>query len=180
MQRFASLLSTSLIAHDATQEDWKRPGREQRQAEAAFPSLLQTHGFRVAEPGAAPPANVHHFVLGIATWSVRELILMDALSLALKSTPERLERLSVFSIGRLTLAQLQRFIPGIEPVTTPVLGLWLSGALSALEGFNARHRIIHEFHLHPHLDELATRDAGFWKRVEALQTAGKTGFVRRD
>lgn len=110
------------------------PADTQRRAAADFAATLSANfDGRVAlrEASDGIPSSGRFIVLGVATWSLHDLGLLDELTRELKSAAVDRARLAAFDVSACeSAAELERFVPGAGAVDcTPVVGVYANGKL---------------------------------------------------
>lgn len=107
------------------------PCRSQKDRDDHFPSVVSASPFRLWSPGKPLPAKGKCLLIGVATWSVYDMRLLDAVAQSLKKCPRDLT-VAVFNVADCTSQEVfDRYVPGIGPVLhTPVVGLWSDGNLA--------------------------------------------------
>jgi hypothetical protein len=95
--------------------------------DAGFPALLVQHGLQLWSPGSPIPEEGTWLLIGVATWSLSDMKLLDRVSQANGWAG----RVGVFNVaGCSAPSAFEQYIPGIGPVFhTPVVGLWSDGKL---------------------------------------------------
>lgn len=139
MNRFLNISFAAL--HSAGHVD---PARE---ADRVFPDVVRQSSLRLFQPSEPMPASGIRILLGIATWSMYDLRLLDVIDTGLTQLGRKNLLVDVFNIGSLTQEELERLIPGVGPVFhPPVLGVWRDGILlAAASGGAARDRVAQMF-----------------------------------
>lgn len=103
------------------------PGEEQRRASNLLPVVVSRSGMHWLPAPETPNGTADKLVVGVATWSGRDLKLLDELTHFAASHPGI--RISVFDVDRIG-GEFERFIPGVgEVLQTPVVGRWSGGVL---------------------------------------------------
>lgn len=107
------------------------PGRFQRESDARLQAVLEQHGFHLWQPGdPVSPAKVR-LLIGVATYSSRDMALLDELASILASVGPETLHIDVFNIRSVkSAAGFGDYIAGLSaPHQTPVIGIWRSGKL---------------------------------------------------
>jgi hypothetical protein len=107
-------------------------GDRQRAIDSLFPSVVSATPLRLWQPGDPIETAGRRLLLGVATWSVPDVTMLDELARALDSRPTGLV-VDVFNVaGVRSAADFERYVPGVGMVFhTPVVGLWIDGRLVA-------------------------------------------------
>jgi hypothetical protein len=102
----------------------------QQAIDAIFPAVVANSPLRLWRPGDPIPGTGDRLLIGIATWSARDLSLLDTLSAAVAQQNTGL-LIDVFNVADCpSQAAFDRYIPGVGPVFhTPVVGFWSGGRL---------------------------------------------------
>jgi hypothetical protein len=98
----------------------------------SLPSLVAAGPFGLWRPDDPIPASGRRLLLGVATWSVHDMELLDELARVLQAGCQSII-VDVFNVVHCSSpADLERFTPGVGKVFhTPVVGLWVDGELKA-------------------------------------------------
>jgi hypothetical protein len=106
------------------------PGDQQRKANLLFPELVSRSSMHLWKPGDPIDAAGRRLLVGVATYSPRDLELLDRLEEYLRVWSA--ERVDVFNIDDCKAQDdFCKYVPGLVKVLqTPVVGLWINGALS--------------------------------------------------
>jgi hypothetical protein len=107
-------------------------GDQQRAIDTLFPIVVSASPLRLWQPGDPIAPTGRRLLLGVATWSVPDVTMLDELALALLRQPSDLV-VDVFNVADVRSAgDFERYVPGIGTVFhTPVVGLWIDGRLVA-------------------------------------------------
>ncbi len=118
MSSFTDLLRTDLS-----------PSGEQAQAERQFLLLIAGSKLHLWRPGEAIDSQGRRLLIGVATYSLSDMRLLDVVDEALRRGREPTLRVDVFSIQECkTQDDFDYYIPGIGKVfQTPVVGIWHHG-----------------------------------------------------
>src|SRR3954468_12590839 len=98
----------------------------QRAIDALFPSVVSATPIRLWQPGDPIEPTGRRLLIGVATWSVPDLTLLDELARApSRQAPGMV--VDVFNVADVRSAgDFERYVPGIGAVFhTPVVGLWI-------------------------------------------------------
>ena len=107
---------------------------ENERAKTLFPSLIQQSRLNIWSPGD-PIYGDGRLLVGVATWSLYDLSLLDVLDQAVIEGWSCLDRIDLFDLDRVEQRDLHRYIPGLGKVVgTPVAGYWEDGILD-VKGF---------------------------------------------
>jgi len=120
-------------------------GRQQEEADANFASLAQALGLRVWSPGDAIPPGKRRVLIGVATYALLDMQLLDRLVPLLQRDTTDEAVVEVFNVRDVrSMNDFDSFIAGIGPVfQTPAAGLWERGRLvETATGASARDAII--------------------------------------
>jgi hypothetical protein len=139
--KFADLLAGSSSAVSKQQAD----------AERLFPLFVEANSLmRIWALGDPIPIEGKHLLVGIATYSLPDLRLLDALTSKLSSSVRPDEYVDVFdtSVCKM-MADFEKYIAGIGNIyQTPVIGLWEEGELVYKAwGAAAREWCLHRYEI---------------------------------
>ena len=117
MSKFADLLFRS-----------GHPADVQRRASQELPFVLAKSNLHLWSLGDSIVSNGTRFLIGVATWSLYDLRLLDALDEVL-SLGKRAERIDVFNLDSCqTQEEISAFVANIgKVIATPVVGVWRDG-----------------------------------------------------
>lgn len=116
--RFTELRQTGLPIH-----------KENDRAERLFPELVERSHLHLWRPGDSI-AGGRRLLVGVATWSLYDLSLLELLDRVVKEGCPGMDRIDVFNLDRVELGVLERYIAHLGKVVgTPVAGLWEDGIL---------------------------------------------------
>lgn len=124
----------------------------QLDAKTAFPEFMDSSELRLWRPGQPVLTNGRRLLIGVATYSVYDLKLLDIVHAHLTSqkpfagdapiSADEPLTIDVFDIlDCQTQSDFERYIPGIGPISqSPVVGLWVDGELQekAIGGLGRR------------------------------------------
>jgi hypothetical protein len=131
----------------------RSPADAQRKARQDFPARVSQSRLKQRSPGQSIPGTGRHFILGVATYSVAELELLDNLEdFLVKAEPGAID-VQVFDVlACKTMGDFAAFIPGIDAVyRTPVIGVISDGKLiDQATGLSDVVTTLHRFHLLSH------------------------------
>jgi hypothetical protein len=110
-------------------------------ARSAFAELVESTDLRLWRPGQPIEANGRRLLIGVATYSVHDLKLLDLVQSHLTSQSQNGNvrfaagialSVDVFDIlDCRTPDDFEKYVPGVGPVSqTPVVGLWADGELT--------------------------------------------------
>ncbi|HTU27194.1 MAG TPA: hypothetical protein VMF30_17435 [Pirellulales bacterium] len=142
MTRFADIL---------TVRSGDDPVEAQRQARQRFPAQVGQSRLSLRSPTVPVPSAGVHLILGVASYSPRELGLLDEVDATLGGDNGRAADVAVFDVLDCQQASdFQKFIPGLPPVyETPVVGVIAGGklvesaaGLDEVEGVLRRHNVL--------------------------------------
>src|SRR6185369_475497 len=103
------------------------PGEQQLLAREQFPAVVASSRMSMWAPGEPLPASGSRVLIGVATYSLYDLDLLDALDSQLFGD-DAVELFEVSSCS--SHEEFDRFIPGIGKVfQTPLVGFWQDGQL---------------------------------------------------
>jgi hypothetical protein len=116
------------------------PSEQQYLVEREFPDVVRASAVHLWRPGDPISGMRQRLVVGVATYSVLDLMLLDRLETHARRHTESL-RVDVFNtLDCRRHEDFQDYIPGLGDVYhTPVAGLWESGQFVA--GGSGRHAI---------------------------------------
>jgi hypothetical protein len=104
-------------------------GEENDRAERLFPVLIEQSRLHLWRPGD-PIAEGRRLLVGVATWSLYDLSLLEVLDLAVKDGRSGVDRIGVFDVDRVERGDFEDYIPGLgKMVVTPVAAIWEGGIL---------------------------------------------------
>ena len=150
MSRFANLLLRS-----------DNPADVQRRAELELPLVLSRSNLHFWRLGEIIISDTTRFLVGVATWSLYDLRLLDALD-AEFANGNRVERVDVFDIDSCrTQEDVSAFIPNIGKVfDAPVVGVWRNELqIKHASGYEGRKLLVEAFGL-DHKKIVALANAG--------------------
>jgi hypothetical protein len=109
-----------------------QPGQQQRFVEAHFPDEVAVSNLRLWQPGNAVPTTGKRFLIGVATYSVYDMRLLDVVDEFLGQGKSGLFQVDVFSVAQCKSQEdFGKYISDLGTVLqTPVVGLWEEGALT--------------------------------------------------
>lgn len=116
----------------------------QRLAQAQFPSLVEQSHMKMWRIGdTVPPPGNQVIWIGVATWSLYDMELLDVLEAKLQQTTLK-EGIWVFDIDTFDWLQFEKHLPGIGKIFhPPIVGSWNQGVLEErLSGAKAREWLI--------------------------------------
>jgi hypothetical protein len=118
---------SSLLKH----RNQKAPGEVQKMVRSHFPKQVSQSKFKLRKPSDSFPLSGKHFIIGVATYSVKDLGLLDQLEESLENSDQDIPDIKVFDVLDCeTMGDFDKFIPGIQSVyRTPVIGVILDGKL---------------------------------------------------
>ena len=112
-------------------------GEENDRAERLFPVLIEQSRLHLWRPGN-PIAAGRRLLVGVATWSLYDLSLLEVLDLVVNKGCSGVDRIDVFDLDRVERGDFEDYIPGLGKVVgTPVAALWKDGILGD-KGFGWR------------------------------------------
>ena len=102
---------------------------ENDRARQLFPMLIQQSHLHVWNPGD-PVRGARRLLVGVATWSLYDLSLLDVLDQVVAEGCPGLNRIDVFDLDRVEEPDFEEYVPGLGKVVgTPVAGVWEDGIL---------------------------------------------------
>jgi hypothetical protein len=102
---------------------------ENDRAEQLFPVLIQQSHLHLWNPGDLIFGG-RRLLVGVATWSLYDLSLLDVLEQAVIEGWCCLDRIDIFKLDRVERGDFERYLPGLGKVLgTPVAGHWEDGVL---------------------------------------------------
>ena len=119
------------------------PAVRQRRARDLLPSALAQSNLHLWEPGMPGPDSGIRLLIGITTWSIPDLELLDYADEALDRSDGQTQ-VDVFNVDDcLRTEDLNRYIPEAgRMLQTPFLGVWQDGAVIWREcGYEARQLV---------------------------------------
>ena len=117
------------------------PGEQQRLAYERFPSTVANSPMSLWRQGETIPTNGTRILIGVATYSIQDLSLLDSIESKLSIKTGRQETTQLFDVLKCTdMDDFEEYVSGIGKVfQTPVLGVWESGILQyKAAGWSAR------------------------------------------
>lgn len=107
------------------------PGMQQRIACERFHAAAARSLMPFWRLGETFPIKGTHVLLGVATYSLEDLRLLDVLESKLSNQAGRRETIHLFDVSACSeMEDFERYLPGIGKVfQTPVVGLWEDGVL---------------------------------------------------
>ncbi|HLM60916.1 MAG TPA: hypothetical protein VK308_08940 [Pyrinomonadaceae bacterium] len=150
MSKFADLLFHS-----------GNPVEAQERADRELPRMLAKSHLHLWNLGDAIVSNGTRFLLGIVTWSLYDLRLLDALNEAL-SDGNRKERVDIFNLDSCqTKEEISLFVPHIgKMIHPPVVGVWRDGQqVQQNSGAAGRNILVEAFALN-HEEIISLQRAG--------------------
>jgi hypothetical protein len=117
MNAFSSLLSGS-----------GTPGQQQDFARAHFPSAIANSNLQLWSLTMGIASEGTRVLVGVATWSVDDLALLDTLQATL-ANGKRQTTVDVFDVDKCQAPDdFDKYVPGVgRVVQTPVVGIWRGG-----------------------------------------------------
>ena len=107
---------------------------ENERAKTLFYILIQQSRLHIWSPGD-PIDRGRRLLVGVATWSISDLSLLDVLDQVLTEGCSGLDRIDVFDLDRVEERDFEKYVPGLRKVVgTPVAGYWENGILD-VKGF---------------------------------------------
>ncbi len=100
---------------------------------AAFREVLAKSHLHVWRPGCPVEGRGTRTLIGVATYSLLDLYMLDQVDEAIDSSTVHPRRVDVFDVSECrSMADLEGYVPGIgEVFQTPIVGIWDDGAPSA-------------------------------------------------
>jgi len=129
-------------------KDHLPPGDQQLLRSELLPSVVANTRMSMWSPGESFPATGARILIGVVTWSLYDLDLLDTLD---QSTFDH-DTVHVFDLDSCaTQSDIENYIPGIGKVCqTPVLGYWQDGQqLHREQGAAARDWLRNRYTLPP-------------------------------
>jgi hypothetical protein len=122
MKRFTSLLQYS---------SGQNPAIAQKQARMNFANEVRQSKLSLRSPSVPLPHTGTYVILGIASYSVQELNLLDEVDMTLESRNGEMPSVTVFDVLDCPrMENFDSFIPGFDSVyQTPILGLAIDGQI---------------------------------------------------
>jgi hypothetical protein len=107
------------------------PAGQQDYVEAQLPAVVAQSNLHLWQPGDPVAHQGKRILLGVATYSIYDMRLLDVLDEEAGRRNGQTPRLDVFSVARCrTHEDFARYIPDLGTVLqTPVVGVWEGGAL---------------------------------------------------
>lgn len=121
----------------------------QRRAELALPFILAKSNLHLWNIGDAVLPHSIRFLIGVATWSLSDLRLLNALNAVLLNE-KRTERVDVFNLDVCqTQTDILAFVANLDKVyQSPVVGVWYDGEqIKQACGYDGRQILIEHFAL---------------------------------
>jgi hypothetical protein len=102
---------------------------ENERAKALFPRLVQQSRLHLWSPGD-PIDRGRRLLVGVATWSLYDLSLLDVLDQVLAEGCSGLDRIDLFDLDEVEQRDFDKYVPGLGKVVgTPVAGHWENAIL---------------------------------------------------
>jgi hypothetical protein len=131
----------------------KPPADAQAKAHEEFAGKVSQSRLKLRSPDKAIPDTGRHFIIGVATYSIPELELLDNLEDSLGTAVREVSDVQVFDVlDCKTMTDFGRFIPGVSSVfRTPVIGVIIDGRLvDQATGLPDVETALHRFHVLNH------------------------------
>ncbi len=110
---------------------------ENDRAGQLFPLLVERSRLHLWRPGE-PIVASRRLLVGVATWSLYDLSLLDRLDDAAARDAAVVDRIDVFDLDRMERGDFEDHLPGLgEVLGTPVVGFWEDG-IAGEKGFGWR------------------------------------------
>ena len=115
-----------------------------------FPAVVGEHpGLRVWCPGEGVPPDRPRLLVGVATWSGYDMLLLDLLARNRKpaGSPDPGANVDVFDVAACHSDEdFQQYVPGLRAVAqTPVVGVWVNGRHADSETGAAARNLIAKY-----------------------------------
>ena len=126
------------------------PGQQQQRAAQEFPSVVQNSHMEIWRPEEELPARGAHIWIGIASYSIPDLEMLDAIEAKLSREPTQNETIHLFDLSSLTdIGDFEKYLPGIGKVyQTPVIGIWEDGVMKEkASGTAAKNWLVQRYQL---------------------------------
>ena len=110
----------------------RSPGEQQRLAEREFALLVQNGNLRYWRPGNEIPERGTRILIGVGTYFVADMRLLDVLDASLsQQPPAQRGRIDVFSVAEIQgMAGFDQYFPGAVPKgDIPFVGIWEDGVM---------------------------------------------------
>lgn len=123
----------TLFVHDADRAAWR------------FAEVVGRSALRSWRPGDPSAASGRRLLIGVATYSVYDMRLLDVLDEAMRRADSQALQIDVFDIEPCrSHTDFSQYIPGVGKVfQTPVFGIWVDGRLQeTAQGAQARKQIL--------------------------------------
>lgn len=120
------------------------PSAEQDHAEKQFPLLTGGSNLHLWRPGDAICSKGRRILIGVATYSLYDMRLLDRVDETLRGLGDQALRVDVFStLDCKTQEDFNQYVPGIGNVwQTPVVGIWENGRLEETASGAAARRLV--------------------------------------
>jgi hypothetical protein len=119
------------------------PEKSQRFARDHLPEVVALHRMHLGQSGEPFIVTGERFLLGVVTWSIYNLQLLDELAVRIREGRFPADRLDLDVIH--TPENIEPYIPGLSArfFNPPDLGIWADGILrERLDGHKARQRLL--------------------------------------
>lgn len=142
MTKFVDLLAGGAV---------KSPSEQQLCAQECLPIAISSSNLNVWKPGDSFAKQGRRILVGVATYSIADLCLLDALNELLNSNTLGCDRVDVFNVlDCRTTADFDEYVPTIGTVfQTPVVGVWEGGVLKEKASGAAARNLL--YRLYPNL-----------------------------
>ena len=127
-----------------------KPGQQQQRATEEFPSVVQNSHMEIWRLGEELPTSGAHIWIGVASYSIPDLEMLDAIEAKLSREPAQNERIHLFDVSSFTgMRDFEKYLPGIGKVyQTPAIGIWEDGVLKEkASGTAAKNWLVRRYQL---------------------------------
>jgi hypothetical protein len=126
------------------------PAQQQQRAAEQFSAVVAKSHMEMLPPEEVLPAQGAKILIGVASYSIPDLEMLDAIEARLSREPIDDETIHLFDVSALPDSRdFEKYLPGIGRVyQTPVIGLWQNGVLQdKASGTLARHWLTQRYGL---------------------------------
>ena len=124
------------------------PAEQQQLAADHFSSVVENSHMTIWRPGEELPTHADQTWIAIASYSLPDLQILDALEAKLASKPRQNQIVVLFDLSSFPeFKDFERYLPGIGRVyQTPVIGHWEDGVLKdKASGAEAKNWLLQQY-----------------------------------
>lgn len=126
------------------------PSEQQQRASEQFPSVVENTHMEIFRPGEELPTSGAHIWIGVASYSIPDLVMLDTIEAKLSREPCGNDTIHLFDVSAFTDSRdFEKYLPGIGRVyQTPVIGIWEDGVLKEkASGVTAKNWLMQRYDL---------------------------------